>query len=327
MKRTAAKSGGGPRDFIAPCLATSVSEPPSGPSWVHEVKFDGYRLQAQLHAGSVRLLTRTGLDWTARFNRLAVALQCLDLDSALIDGEVVVEAATGVSSFVDLVRDLKAGRSDRMVFFAFDLLYANGEDLTHLPLLDRKARLAAFLAIHNVMGPVRFSRHFEVDGAVLLAKACEMGLEGIISKRIDKPYRSGRGQNWLKSKCVLSDEFVIIGYLVSSASDQAVGALVVGFHHGWKMTYAGRVGTGFTRTVAHALYQTLADLRVATSPVAPSLDRLQRRDVVWVKPSLVAQIDYRGWTEDGLLRHASFKSLREDKAPRSVTRPGSRPVR
>lgn len=307
--------------FIAPCLATLVSEPPDGPDWAHEIKYDGYRLQARISDGSVRLLTRSGLDWTEKFAAVAKALGTLKVQAAILDGEVVVENANGASSFADLVADLKAGRSERMVFIAFDLLFHDGADMQQKTLTERKAKLKRLLARHKTSGTVRYSDHVEGHGATMLSETCKLGLEGIISKRLDKPYRSGRGTSWLKSKCIATDEFVIIGYLDSRPVKNAVGALVVGYYDNGKLIYAGRVGTGFDRKTAGDLWHQLHDLRTKAPSLANALDAAQRKDVVWVKPRLVAQVEYRAWTGDGILRHAAFKSLRDDKRAKDVSDP------
>lgn len=318
-KKPRAKSS--PPVFVEPCLASLVREPPRGEQWVHEIKFDGYRLQALIEGGSARLMTRRGLDWTHRFASLAKALADLKVKSAGIDGEVVVEDAQGHSDFVRLVAELKAGRSAAMLFYAFDLLHLNGRDVRPLPLLERKSLLQTLLASAAPDGPIRYSQHIEREGPAMLHEVCKLGLEGIVSKRGDKPYRSGRGEDWLKSKCLQSDEFVIGGYVKSTAMKEAVGALLLGYYEGKAFHYAGRVGTGFSHKTARSLWQVLQPLRKPASPYAAALSALQRRGVTWVKPKLVAQVDYRATTADNLLRHASFKSLREDKLAREVNRP------
>ena len=307
--------------FIAPCLATLTRAAPDGAQWIHEIKFDGYRIQAHIEDSDVRLYTRKGLDWTSRFTSIAKALRGLKLRTAILDGEVVVEDEHGTSSFVMLVDDLKAGRSARMTYCAFDLLYLNGHDTRALPLLQRKELLAGVLAKTGKTSCLRYSQHIEREGAAMLAEVCKLGLEGIISKRIDKPYRSGRGEDWLKSKCLQSDEFVIGGYVESSAIKNAIGALLLGYFDGTAFRYAGRVGTGFSHKLAHDLWAQLHKLRTPGSPFANGLTALQRKGVVWVKPQLVAQIEYRAITSDNLLRHASFKALREDKPAHEVTLP------
>jgi bifunctional non-homologous end joining protein LigD len=309
--------------FVAPSLALRMNEAPAGDAWLHEIKFDGYRLEARIDNGKVKLLTRNRLDWTKRFSAVAKGLATLQVETALIDGEVVVEGDDGVTSFSELVADLKGGLSDRMVYYAFDILHLNGVDLRGAALLDRRAVLA------NVLkgccdGRVRLSEHLIGDGEMVMDKACELGLEGIISKRADKPYRSGRSGDWIKSTCQLTDEFVIGGYLDSAPYDDAVGALALGAYERGRLVYVGRVGTGFNRRTAGEVWQALQPMRTATSPFSGKLDAKQRRGVHWVQPELIAQVQYRAWTGDGILRHASFKGLREDKPARTVRRPLSK---
>jgi len=315
VKPTVPGSRAGPLpDFVAPCLARRQKQVPEGALWVHEIKLDGYRLEARLENGEARLITRNNLDWTARFPRIAKAVAALDVETALFDGEVVVLREDGTTSFSELVADLKAGVRMRMVYYAFDLLYLNGVDLRGASLLDRKGVLAALLKGPK-SGVLRFSEHIEGDGRQMLEKACELGLEGIISKRADKPYHSGRLGDWIKTTCHLTDEFVIGGYLDSTAQKKAVGALALGRYHRGRLKYMGRVGTGFSRSTAAELWRAAQALRVPQSPFADRLDPEQRRGVVWVRPELVADVEYRALTGDGMLRHASFKGLREDKSP------------
>lgn len=315
VKPAMAGSKSGPLpDFVAPCLARRQKQVPEGAQWVHEIKLDGYRLQARLDDGEARLITRNNLDWTARFPRIAKAVATLDAETALLDGEAVVLREDGTTSFSELVADLKAGVRMRMVYYAFDLLYLNGVDLRGAALLDRKRALAGLVKSPK-SGILRLSEHLDGDGRQMLDRACELGLEGIISKRADKPYHSGRLGDWIKTTCHLTDEFVIGGYLDSAAQKKAVGALALGRYRRGRLKYVGRVGTGFSRATAAELWRMAQALRTPRPPFADRLDPEQRRGVVWLRPELVADVEYRALTGDGILRHAAFKGLREDKSP------------
>ncbi|WP_332681410.1 DNA ligase D, partial [Bosea sp. (in: a-proteobacteria)] len=309
--------------FVEPCLATLQEKPPAGENWLHEVKFDGYRLQARLSDGKVRLLTRTGLDWSERFGSgIVAALAALPCDTALIDGEAVVLAEDGISSFSALQAALSEEKTENLVFFAFDLLHLDGEDLRAEPLLARKERLEALLQAGKPEAPLRYSEHFVEPGQTMLRHACRMGLEGVISKRTDAPYRSGRGRDWVKSKCTQRQEFVIAGYVPSKASRNQLGSLVLGYHEDGELKPAGRVGTGFTRKSAASLKKRLDGIRAEASPFEGAAGR--ERGVVWARPELVAEISFGAWTASKTLRHASFLGLREDKPAEDVVE--ERPV-
>ncbi len=316
-KRTAAPA------FVEPCLAKLVSSEPSGDEWVHEVKFDGYRLQARLENGKVQLMTRSGLDWTHKFTGIERAFEKLDVTSAIIDGEAIVENDAGVSDFAMLVGDLKSGVTTRIVYCAFDLLHLNGDKIMQCPLIERKNILQALLRDTTKQGKIRFSQHIAGSGAAMFEEACKLGLEGIVSKRIDLPYHPGRRGDWLKTKCIQTDEFIIAGYLPSTVLPKAIGALALGYNKRNRLIYAGRVGTGFDRNLAVELWQQMQPRRAKSAPFSTPLDSIQRKGVHWVQPSLVAQVEYRGWTHDKLLRHASFKGIREDKPASQVTNPDS----
>jgi bifunctional non-homologous end joining protein LigD len=306
-------------DFVEPCLATLEAKPPKGRQWVHEIKFDGYRLQARVDKGKVKLLTRSGLDWTDKFGkRVLAALAGLPVRQALIDGELVVEGEAGASDFAALQAALSEGKTDRFAFYAFDLLYADGYDLREVTLAERKGALRAL--VPRGEGAVRLSEDFDTEGEIVLENACRLSLEGIVSKRGDAPYRSGRGRDWIKSKCSHRQEFVIAGYVPSSTGANAIGSLVLGLHENGKLVHVGRVGTGFSAKVAHELWTRLEKQRVDKAPFEQKLSADERRDVRWVKPELVAEVEFRSWTGAHILRHASFRGLRADKPPHEVVR-------
>ncbi|MEO8244267.1 MAG: DNA ligase D [bacterium] len=322
-KQTGAKKTAMP-GFIEPMLCTLAAKPPDGERWIHEIKYDGYRLQARIEPGRVKLLTRSGLDWTSKFGKsLVSALQDLRLGSAILDGELVVEAAAGTSTFSALQADLSAGRSDRFVLYLFDLMYLDSYDLRQAPLADRKAALQALLADAAPM--IRFSGHLEDDGALILRHACKLGLEGVVSKLRDARYTSGRGKSWVKAKCSARQEFVIAGYVPSTVSRKAIGSLVLGVHAGGKLRHVGRVGTGFTAAVAQDLFSKLDRLRAPSSPFDAALTATEGRLVRYVRPELVAEVEFRSWTADGHLRHAAFRGLREDKMAKEITRETPKP--
>ncbi|RWX79262.1 DNA ligase D [Neorhizobium lilium] len=309
-------------EFVEPQLATLVKSAPSGKRWLHEIKLDGYRLQAHIKAGEVKLLTRTGLDWTHKFGEdITAELAKLQAQSAIIDGEVAVQGGSGATDFSLLQQDLSEGRSDRFTFYAFDLLYLDGQDVTGAPLETRKEALAALLA---GSGPaLHYSEHFGDEGGLVLKHACRLSLEGIISKIADAPYRAGRGRDWVKSKCSSRQEFVVAGYVPSSVNSKAIGSLVMGYYEKGKLRHAGRVGTGYSNVVAQSLFRDLDQIRVGRSPFDEKLASIEKKDVVFVEPIKVAEVEFHGWTADAHIRHASFRGLREDKPAKEIVREGT----
>lgn len=307
-------------EWIEPQLADVADSTPDTDQWIHEIKFDGYRLLARIHDGKVSLWTRKKQNWTQRFPGLARTLSQLEVKDAYLDGEVVALLPNGVSSFSQLQTAFKEGRADSLVYFVFDLLYLDGRDQRELPLDDRKRKLASLFPNHG-KGVVQYTDHFEGNGPEFFRQCCKFGLEGIISKRRDRPYRSGRTFDWLKSKCIQIDQFVIGGWTDPSGSRLGFGALVLGYYNpAGELIYAGRVGTGFTESTLLELKQLLAQKPLAKSPFANLSDRQAGREFHWVQPELVAQVQFANWTMDGLLWHPSFQGIREDISPREVVR-------
>lgn len=322
-----ARKGPLPRD-IRPALATLAREAPAGDRWLHEIKFDGYRMLCRIDRDEVQIHSRTGHDWTARLRTIANACKKLPAKQAILDGEVVVYTTDGTTSFQALQNALhERGGSTALAYLAFDLLYLDGYDLRKVPLIDRKETLAALVGGGSGSAQrIRFSEHIEGDGPQVLAQACNLGMEGIVSKRSDRPYPSGRSRDWLKIKCLQSEEFVIGGFTKSSSSARTgFGALLLGYYDDRdRLIYAGRVGTGFTEATLEQLGRRLREAKQPESPFANLPTKKAPRDVLWTAPELVAHVEYSGWTRDGLLRHARYRGLREDKPPHEVHR--ERPV-
>lgn len=286
--------------FIEPALATSVETVPSGSRWIHEIKFDGYRVQVHLANEAVRVFTRRGNDWTKRFRKIASDAWHIKAGSAIIDGEVVVPAANGATDFSVLQNELK-GASTRIVLTAFDLLYLNGRDLRKLPLFERKAELKKIIAGTDV----QFSDSFEIEGREMFAHACKLGLEGVVSKVRDSVYASGRGNNWVKKTCVQRETLTIAGYALDKGKWDGI---YVGRRKGDDLIYAGKVDHGFDKASATDLQKRLRPLIRKTQPYTK---RIAHKGI-WVEPKLLAEIEYRAKSAEGKVRHPFFKGLRED---------------
>ncbi|MGO7153223.1 ATP-dependent DNA ligase [Rhizobium leguminosarum] len=294
---------------IEPCLALLKARPPKGDDWVYEIKWDGYRLSVHVEPTGIRILTRGGHDWTDRFPAIKQAALWLPVGTAILDGEAVVFDQQGRSDFGLLQQSLggRGGKSSSdAIFMAFDLLYFDGHDLRNSE-LDMRRHLLEDLVPAGEQGDIRLSEEIEADGDQLLASACEHGLEGIIAKRRNAPYRSGRLGDWLKIKCTQSDGFAIVGYEKSSASFGGIGRLLLAARKGDEFVYVGGVGTGFNERSAAELREQMDKLIISK----PAVDTGRKRNAVFIDSKLVAEIEYRAWTHDGKLRHASYKGLRD----------------
>lgn len=321
-KKSKAKASASTLKPVQPQLARLAAAVPTGDEWIHEIKHDGYRLLCTVQNGQARLWTRNQLDWTERFAATATAAAELPAKSAILDGEVVALDENGASNFQALQNSLKGIESRPLVYYVFDLLYLNGKDLQDLPLLERKARLQQLLHGDNA-GRLRYSDHLTSGGETFLKHCCRAGLEGIISKRGDRPYIQGRTDDWLKIKCLQQEEFVVGGFTISEADQRDFGALLLGYFAGKQLQYAGRVGTGFNAKLLKSLRKDLEQLVTTTCPFGSIPPREKGAEVRWVEPKLVAQIQFTGWTTERVLRHPAFLGLREDKTARSVGLPES----
>jgi len=305
-------------------LATLVDGLPSGKEWIHEIKFDGYRLLCFISGGKVRLISRNGKDWTDKFPTIVAGFEALDITDGVFDGEAVIMDDKGRSSFQSLQTAIgDPVRSHDIVIYLFDLLYLNGEDIASQPLLARKERLKSLLE-RGEEGALRYSEHL-AENEDALSNACKLGLEGLISKDRDAPYLPGRSKVWLKSKCIQRQEFIILGYTGPKSGNRALGALHVGYRDKGKLRYAAKVGTGFDYALAEKMLKMLKPIVIEKPPVDAPRDVI--REATWVKPKYLCEVSFTEWTETGSLRHPSFEGLRQDKTAAEVTREKAEPVK
>jgi bifunctional non-homologous end joining protein LigD len=304
--------------FVEPQLATLETHVPTGAAWLHELKYDGYRIEARKAGDDVTLFSRSGLDWTVRFPAIAKAITTLPCESALIDGEAAYVLPSGVTDFKSL-QDHIDKPDPAIRYFAFDLLSLDGKDLRKEPLSKRKEKLRKLMAAKGVSDFLIYSDHVVGDGPAFFEKASAAQLEGIMSKRADAPYRSGRGKSWLKVKCTRSQEFVIGGYAKSDVRGKPFSALLLGVYDGDALIFAGKVGTGFNARDLKALAARFKPLTRKTAPFV-EVPAAERKGAVWLRPDLVCAVNFTEWTRDGRLRHPSFQGLREAKPARAVIR-------
>ena len=307
-------------EFVAPQLATLVRETPDGDGWLHELKFDGYRMLCHLNRGKARFWSRNKKDWTGKFPNLAEALKSFPATAAILDGEIVVFDEAGRSRFQLLQQSMGKGGATAFVFQIFDVIYLDGYSLTQTPLKERKLVLEKLLAPAKAKRPLRYSDHVEGNGRRFFKQACEYGIEGIVSKLADAPYESTRNRNWLKAKCIKRQEFVIAGYTPSKKDFPGFGSLILGVYDKGKLVYTGRVGTGFTIKQRLELQKKLDRISRRETPFAVKPKDPDLREAHWTRPQLVAEVEFTEWTADALIRHPSFQGLREDKKATEVVR-------
>lgn len=311
-------------DFVKPQLATLVNPPPAGDAWLHEIKFDGYRIEVVIRDGAARLFTRNGNDWTEKFPAIAEAVRELPIRDAILDGELVSVRPDGVSDFQNLQNAIKSGRGAGLRLYLFDVLHCGGWDLCRAPQIERKDLLRRLMESRTgtragrPSAALQYSDHLRGAGPDVFANACERRLEGIICKRADGPYESRRGRAWLKVKCVRREEFVVGGWTDPAGAREKFGALLLGYYEGDRFVYCGRVGTGFNERTLAEIHGRLAPLRRATPAFDNPPTGAEARRAHWTEPRLVAEVEYIEMTNEGSLRHPSFKGLREDKPAQQV---------
>ena len=302
-----------------PQLARLVKEAPEGDDWLHEMKYDGYRIGCRIEGGKVRLISRNGKDWTEAFPEISAAALKLGVRRALLDGEVAIVLPDGRTSFQDLQNAFSGGTRRGLVYFAFDLLHIEGETLLRRPLSERKEQLLRLVGKPGARSRIRASEHVVGQGARMFAEACRLKLEGIVSKRRDSEYKAGRSDAWVKTKCVLRQEFVIGGFTDPEGARQGIGALLAGYYdEGGRLVFAGKVGTGFTTASSLDLRRRLDAIEQPGCPFTPRPEGWLGKHAHWVKPSLVGEVVFSEWTGDGKIRHPSFQGLRRDKRPAEV---------
>lgn len=310
-KNTAANPSAVPKK-LAPQLATLMDTAPAG-DWLYEIKFDGYRIMARILDGEVRLLTRNGHDWTERLPLQAKAIGDLKLGDGWLDGEVVVLNDAGLPDFQALQNAFDVGRSKDIVYYLFDVPFLDGEDLREKPVEERRAALKKLLG-KQTKGPLRFSDAFAAGHRDIIESACSLSLEGVIGKRAGSAYQSRRSPDWIKLKCTLRQEFVVVGFTKPQGARSGFGALLLAVNEqGAGLVYAGRVGTGFNQKMLGALFEQMQPLQQEASPLAKKLTSAQARGVHWIKPTLVGEVEFGEWTREGIIRHAAFIALRSDK--------------
>ncbi len=303
-------------------LATLVDSAPEGDAWWHELKYDGYRIGCAIDHGQVRLESRRGNEWTAKLPEVCEAARALPVKSALFDGEVAIVAEGGQTSFQALQNAFSGASRHGLTYFVFDLLHLDGRDLGSLPLHERKAALEKLLKRAGAKSLFKYSTHVEGNGPLVLRRACELGAEGIVSKRKDQPYRPGRNEGWLKSKCIKRQEFVVGGFTDPEGARQGIGSLLIGHYDAGRLVFAGKVGTGrgFTADYTAKLRRDLETIEQKACPFTPPPPNPVTREAHWVRPERIAEVAFTEWTGGGSVRHASLQGLREDKRARDVRR-------
>lgn len=310
-----------PRAAYRPQLARLVKDPPEGDDWLHEMKYDGYRIGCIVTGTSVSLISRNGKDWTAAFPEVVAAVRLLGIRDSVLDGELVIVLPGGRTSFQALQNAFGERSRRGLAYYVFDVMRLRGESVERQPLERRKQLLASVIGKSGARAVVRYSEHVIGRGRAVFEDACRLQLEGIISKRRDAPYKAGRGDTWLKTKCVRRQEFVIGGFTDPEGSREGIGALLIGYYDaGGALVFAGKVGTGFSVATARDLRKRLGAISRERSPFTPAPTGALAKRAHWVAPRLVGEVVFTEWTSDGKIRHPSFQGLRRDKPARAVTR-------